>query len=211
MSLIAGIDILNRRFRELTFNGQGDIAMSSGNRRKFLKQSGTGVAGAVALSLAGSVTRASTTEKVTLGVIGTGGMGGHHVRNLAKREDAQIAYVCDVDEILLGRQRCRRIGLFTKVGNQVCPVFRFTQTGKTHRGAGDEVLRGLQEVVQLFVGPLRIFAAECRHRRGETKTVEAARFTSDNVPKRGTDFVGAALIKGVACHAFLRDFLAWER
>lgn len=33
-----------------------------------------------------------------MAVIGTGGMGGNHVRNLAARKDVRIAHVCDVDQ-----------------------------------------------------------------------------------------------------------------
>jgi predicted dehydrogenase len=49
----------------------------------------------VALHAAGG--RAAAKETVVVGVIGTGGMGTHHVRGLAARKDVRIAYVCDVD------------------------------------------------------------------------------------------------------------------
>ena len=68
--------------------------MPQNSRRSFLAQTG---AGAVALAGGSAVSAASASERITLGVIGTGGMGGSHVRNLANRNDVEIAYVCDVD------------------------------------------------------------------------------------------------------------------
>ncbi len=43
-------------------------------------------------------TSAAESRKLVLGIIGPGGMGMNHVRNLIKRPDVEIAYVCDVDK-----------------------------------------------------------------------------------------------------------------
>ena len=64
-------------------------------RRRFLKQAG--VAGLAAAATAASAKAASTTDRIRIGVIGPGGMGMNHVKNLARRNDAQIVSVCDVD------------------------------------------------------------------------------------------------------------------
>ena len=44
-----------------------------------------------------SLQAANANNKMSIGIIGTGGMGSNHVRTLAKRKDLEIAYVCDVD------------------------------------------------------------------------------------------------------------------
>lgn len=77
--------------------------MTAANRRTFLKGAGAlaayTAAGAAANENEASGQAASKSEprKVTIGVIGVGGMGGNHVRQLAARKDVRLAYVCDVD------------------------------------------------------------------------------------------------------------------
>lgn len=77
--------------------------MTAANRRTFLKGAGAlaayTAAGAAANEKEASGQAASKSEprKVTIGVIGVGGMGGNHVRQLAARKDVRLAYVCDVD------------------------------------------------------------------------------------------------------------------
>jgi predicted dehydrogenase len=63
-------------------------------RRDFLKSASVGT---IALTLT-SAARANPSDRLTIGVIGTGGMGGNHVRELAGRSDVHLKYVCDVDE-----------------------------------------------------------------------------------------------------------------
>jgi predicted dehydrogenase len=53
--------------------------------------------GAAALAFGSTRAQAADDRRVTVGVIGTGGMGGNHVEVLAGRKDVEIAYVCDVD------------------------------------------------------------------------------------------------------------------
>ena len=69
--------------------------MTNTDRRSFLKQ--TGVA-AAAWAMHAGVAQAADPRQVVVGVIGPGGMGMNHVRNLVKRKDVRIAYVCDVDQ-----------------------------------------------------------------------------------------------------------------
>lgn len=69
--------------------------MKTTERRTFLKQAGLG---ATALAWAAGTARAADKSRLVVGVIGTGGMGTHHVKNLAARKDAELAYVCDVDQ-----------------------------------------------------------------------------------------------------------------
>ena len=71
--------------------------MSQPARREFLKQTGL-TAAATAWSLGPSIVRAAGAgDRVVAGVIGPGGMGASHVRQLVGRQDVQVAYVCDVD------------------------------------------------------------------------------------------------------------------
>ena len=69
--------------------------MSSSHRRDFLGQVGLSAA---ALAVGAASSAAAGKDKAVLGIIGTGGMGTNHVRNLATRKDCSIAYVCDVDD-----------------------------------------------------------------------------------------------------------------
>lgn len=63
-------------------------------RRDFLTQVGIGAAAWAASTTVGA---AEISDRVTIGVIGTGGMGTNHVRLLAGRKDVTVAAVCDVD------------------------------------------------------------------------------------------------------------------
>src|SRR5438874_127237 len=74
-------------------------AMSATNRRSFLKRTGQ-TAAAVAIS-ARAMSQAKATaanDQPVVAVIGTGGMGMAHVRQLAANRDLRLAYLCDVDE-----------------------------------------------------------------------------------------------------------------
>ncbi|MFT4555432.1 MAG: putative dehydrogenase [Porticoccaceae bacterium] len=63
-------------------------------RRNFLK-----LAGAATITAATTgVASANAANRLRVGVIGPGGMGMNHVKNLAKRDDVQIVSVCDVDQ-----------------------------------------------------------------------------------------------------------------
>ncbi len=74
----------------------------SKNRREFM-QSGIGLAGSAALSSASFARAAGANERITVGVIGCGGMGSNHLRLLAGNKDVQVAHVCDVDSQRLAR------------------------------------------------------------------------------------------------------------
>jgi predicted dehydrogenase len=62
-------------------------------RRRILEGS---TLGAAALAF-GVQTQGSSEQRVTVGLIGAGGMGNNHLRLLAARRDVNVAYVCDVD------------------------------------------------------------------------------------------------------------------
>lgn len=63
-------------------------------RREFLASTAA-LATAIAVSPPSS---AAEGNKVTIGIIGPGGMGTNHLKALARRSDVEIAYVCDVDK-----------------------------------------------------------------------------------------------------------------
>lgn len=68
--------------------------MTNQQRRQFMKSAG---AGALTVGMASRVSSAQEPERLVVGVIGTGGMGGNHTRTLADRDDIEVAWVCDVD------------------------------------------------------------------------------------------------------------------
>ncbi|MBM4000860.1 MAG: Gfo/Idh/MocA family oxidoreductase [Planctomycetes bacterium] len=68
--------------------------MASTSRRTFLMGAGGGIA---ALAAGTGRSRAAQPEPIRLGLIGCGGMGSGHLRQLSSRKDARVAWVCDVD------------------------------------------------------------------------------------------------------------------
>ena len=64
-------------------------------RRTFLQGAGLSAA---AWALHTQTAPAADARQVTIAVIGTGGMGSNHVRNLSARKDVRLAYLCDVDK-----------------------------------------------------------------------------------------------------------------
>ncbi len=67
--------------------------MNAVERRTFLV-----TAGAATAALATRTLQAQeASRKIVVGLIGTGGMGGSHLRELASRKDVEVAHVCDVD------------------------------------------------------------------------------------------------------------------
>jgi predicted dehydrogenase len=63
-------------------------------RRTFL---GAASLGTAALAVA-SPAQAAPSRQIVLGMIGPGGMGTNHLKQLCGRKDAIVAYVCDVDD-----------------------------------------------------------------------------------------------------------------
>ncbi len=76
------------------------------NRREFLAGAAVGAAGVifpyfVPSGVLAARGRAGANERLTMAHIGVGGMGGYHLRDMAKRRDrgeVNIAAVCDADE-----------------------------------------------------------------------------------------------------------------
>jgi predicted dehydrogenase len=69
--------------------------MSTIERRTFLQTAGAAVATATFARAAG---QDNQPRKLTVGIIGPGGMGSAHLHALTERNDVEIAYVCDVDK-----------------------------------------------------------------------------------------------------------------
>ena len=73
--------------------------MSRHHRREFLQEAGLGLAAVTACHLGTSAVHAAgPNERVQVGVIGPGGMGSSHLRELVGRQDVLVSHVCDVDE-----------------------------------------------------------------------------------------------------------------
>ena len=68
--------------------------MGGTNRRSFLK---TAAAGTAALTAASYARAQGANDRITVGVIGPGGMGTSHLRTLMGQRDVDLAHVCDVD------------------------------------------------------------------------------------------------------------------
>lgn len=66
-------------------------------RRQFIKSSSASISALATVHLTSGLRAASPNDKVSLGIIGPGGMGRNHIGNLIKRKDVHIAFVCDPD------------------------------------------------------------------------------------------------------------------
>lgn len=75
--------------------------MTDNSRRTFLKETGLGIAAVAATGATAHAAKAN--ERIVIGLIGPGGMGSNHLKNLVKRKDVEVAYVCDVDSDRLAR------------------------------------------------------------------------------------------------------------
>ncbi len=69
-------------------------------RRKFIKTTGTGILGIPLLSSA--VFKVAPSDKIRVAHIGTGGMGGSHIRWFSEFNDVETVALCDVDKNRLG-------------------------------------------------------------------------------------------------------------
>jgi hypothetical protein len=75
--------------------------MSSTDRREFLRRTAQGAAVAGTLALSRAARAAGANERLTVGVIGPGGIGGNHLGLLGEHKQVDLAWVCDVDEVRL--------------------------------------------------------------------------------------------------------------
>lgn len=71
--------------------------MADSTRRSFLKKSGIGVAGTVALTLPTTAQAAGSNERINLGVIGCGGRGSGVAREFAQAANCEVTFCCDPD------------------------------------------------------------------------------------------------------------------
>jgi predicted dehydrogenase len=71
--------------------------MNESARRDFLKVAGASAVTLATAASAGAQDNTTANQRLTLGIIGPGGMGSNHTRQLSSRKDVQIKYVCDVD------------------------------------------------------------------------------------------------------------------
>lgn len=67
-------------------------------RRQFIGNAARVSAGLTLLSASSAGKAISANDKVVLGFIGVGGRGSDHVRGFTKRDDTEIAYLCEVNE-----------------------------------------------------------------------------------------------------------------
>jgi len=85
-------------FTKTTPTGSATGGSSVEARRGFLKQTGLGVAGAMALNFATTPARAlGANERIRVGIIGCGGRAQSLARGFNGPGESEIAYVCDPD------------------------------------------------------------------------------------------------------------------
>ncbi len=74
------------------------------DRREFLRSSAAGAIAAGLTTIAPNVLRAarSANERIVVGVLGVNGRGKALANVLAAQPDVDIAYLCDVDERVIG-------------------------------------------------------------------------------------------------------------
>ena len=92
-------------------------------RREFLKTGITlaGVPCFVPAQVLGAGGATVPSEKIVLGCIGVGSMGGGHVRGWLGQEDVQLTAVCDLRQSF--RQKAK-LAVDRKYGNQDCKAFK---------------------------------------------------------------------------------------
>ena len=73
------------------------------DRRSFLKTAGIGLMGFPLLS--SSFAKVAPSDKIRVAHIGTGSMGGSHIRWFSSFPDVETVALCDVDEIRLGQAK----------------------------------------------------------------------------------------------------------
>ncbi len=79
----------------------------SADRRDFLKRTATGAAAIGATALVGSARATEPSQRITIGIIGPGGMGTGHLNLLGKNPAVDVAWVCDVDQERLDQAASR--------------------------------------------------------------------------------------------------------
>jgi predicted dehydrogenase len=78
--------------------------MRNTDRRKFLKQTGAGIAASVA-SVPRAATARDANDRLVVGVIGCGGRGTSLGRTFSAQPDARVAHVCDPDRTRAARAK----------------------------------------------------------------------------------------------------------
>ena len=73
------------------------------SRRQFLHNTAATGTALTALGAAGAARAAAANDKIIVGVMGVNGRGNSLARSFASRQDAEVAYVCDVDERALAK------------------------------------------------------------------------------------------------------------
>src|SRR5687767_11704208 len=75
--------------------------MLEATRRDFIKQASAAAVGTAALTASSYAAVQGANERISVGIIGPGGMGSSHIRTLVNQKDVRIAHVCDVDRTRL--------------------------------------------------------------------------------------------------------------
>lgn len=108
-----------------------------------------------------------------------------------------------------GRARERRAcPLRLEVGDQVDPIFRLLDADERHLGAGDVLLRALDELVEVIVVPHRLLAAEVGHASRVGEAAVRAGLAAHDAPEVRAGAVRAALLDRVAGLALRERSLA---
>ena len=76
--------------------------MNKPTRRQFFHRGAAGIAATTWLA-AGPRVLAADSSRVRVATIGCGGQGMAHIRSLKTLKDAELVYVCDVDESRLAK------------------------------------------------------------------------------------------------------------
>ena len=96
------------------------------NRRGFLKKAGIGAAGVIGLpyivpsSVLGANGAVPPSEKIVMGFIGVGSMGGGHLRTFLSYRDVQAVAVCDLREMFRQKAKNR---VDTHYGDKGCRTY----------------------------------------------------------------------------------------
>ena len=167
--------------------------MKTSNRRKFIKH--TTIAAGAALTLPKAARAIGANDKITVGIIGPGGMGGAHLRTLCQNKQVNIAYVCDVDEHRSAKARATVEKAKSKAPKLVGDMRRIFEDKDV-----DAVWIATPDHWHVLLSVLALRAGKDVICEKPTLTIEEGRILTDTVNKHKKVFQTSTEDRSLACY-----------